>query len=506
MGTLPPVDLRSAHYSTLAKTIEAKLLFCTTIKAGFFAGLHLLIYGSLDILDITTYLNQESSLLVDFANKLSLAADSLRTRLEILPKFEGVTATGGARIVANLELGDFLNSKAAFRARDIFALVSASQSGDPHEDMGVERDIEAIIQNRVARSFGMKNDPVERLQREGDYVLGAIREGAVADGAFPSLEERLLSTFFERAYVRKEAFESDILCSVFSRPQATAGARFPLYVFVHKKEDLLLAAKEAMKRDPTSRRRAFETLKTKLTNGQALTFFLDSQDLLVDAPIAHLIWTGDPQVTTFDVSIPFHTTKAVVKGIVFVSVDDVPIGEIPFEIAIGSTAATVTGDLSSGRRFFVEMPSVPNARPASVAKTPLSYRTAFLSYSRKDVAWASLFAEGLTSNGIDLFVDVTAMEPGDEWERVLLRAIAKSDVFFLLWSENAARSDWVNKECLAVCRRWELSGHSAPTIKPIVLHDGAPKPPFCISSFHCDSRWRQMRVAGESKIFGSRRQ
>ena len=74
------------------------------------------------------------------------------------------------------------------------------------------------------------------------------------------------------------------------------------------------------------------------------------------------------------------------------------------------------------------------------------YRTAFVSYARSDFREVSFFAQGLSEKGITPCVDISTLEPGEEWEKELQAHIDQADVFYLMWSENAAKSNYVDWE------------------------------------------------------------
>ena len=266
-------------------------------------------------------------------------------------------------------------------------------------------------------------------------------------------------------------------------------------MFLHQKSQLLLAAREARRLDPRSQRRAFKPLSISLNHGQTVSFYFDSQELIAKETIGSVTWYGDPDSVVFEVQIPNNAKGETVSGCIYLSVDDVPIGEIEFELLLEHSKAQPAESMPLG--FLQQVDDAPK----SVGSAARHYKKAFLSYARKDIAWASVFAEGLTSNEIELFVDLMTMEPGDEWAPKLIEAIEGSDVFFLLWSHNAAESEWVAKECLAACTRHTKTSGTQPSIRPIVIDDGASTPPYCISKFHCDSRWRHIRIAGKKSIF-----
>ena len=107
---------------------------------------------------------------------------------------------------------------------------------------------------------------------------------------------------------------------------------------------------------------------------------------------------------------------------------------------------------------------------ATAARTRgTSYGCAFVSYARKDFDRVSLFAQGLTQREMELAFDVASLEPGADWGAKLPEMIGRCDVFYLMWSDNAARSKWVEKEARLAVWLHHKSQRGAPRIVPITL-------------------------------------
>ena len=106
-----------------------------------------------------------------------------------------------------------------------------------------------------------------------------------------------------------------------------------------------------------------------------------------------------------------------------------------------------------------------------------AYKTAFISYAHEDSAIANTVHTLLTDAGYEVFLDRESLAPGDLFNERIMDSIEKSEVFYLLWSKNAAASDYVEKEYM----------HAYPLAYP-------PKPerpslqfrPFFIDQPHAD--------------------
>jgi hypothetical protein len=104
---------------------------------------------------------------------------------------------------------------------------------------------------------------------------------------------------------------------------------------------------------------------------------------------------------------------------------------------------------------------------------------------------------GLSEKGIRPCVDVVELEPGEDWRKELEARIDTADVFYLMWSDNAATSEHVLGEAQQATARHHAS-HSTPKrprIKPVPLHQPWPEPPDYLREFHFFSIWQAHRAA-----------
>ena len=95
----------------------------------------------------------------------------------------------------------------------------------------------------------------------------------------------------------------------------------------------------------------------------------------------------------------------------------------------------------------------------------------FISYSSKDMPIAKQIKETLEAQDIDVFIAEDSIEPGSHLNNSIIKAIKESDMFVLLWSKNATKSDYVKQE-IGIAK-----GVNKPII-PFVLHKGIELPEF----------------------------
>ena len=92
-------------------------------------------------------------------------------------------------------------------------------------------------------------------------------------------------------------------------------------------------------------------------------------------------------------------------------------------------------------------------------------------------------AQGLQASGLETFIDVLTLRPGDKWDRKIFAAIDDCDLFVVIWSRNARDSKWVKKESHYALKRYKKLGR--PDFRPIPV-EGPPIPsvPRGLRAYH----------------------
>jgi hypothetical protein len=94
----------------------------------------------------------------------------------------------------------------------------------------------------------------------------------------------------------------------------------------------------------------------------------------------------------------------------------------------------------------------------------------FISYRRADGACARLLYDQLRAEGVEAWYDAL-VGPGQDWRIATAKALEASQIFVLLFSENAAQSSDIAKELAAAVLEKKL-------IVPVRLQNIAPKGAF----------------------------
>src|ERR1700744_6627878 len=91
----------------------------------------------------------------------------------------------------------------------------------------------------------------------------------------------------------------------------------------------------------------------------------------------------------------------------------------------------------------VQVPSLGSQAPAAAHQAKV-----FVSYSRKDLAFAQMLVEALAARGFDAFLDKTDIAPGEPWKDRLAALIADADTVLFTVSPDSVAS--------TICA-WELT-------------------------------------------------
>ena len=105
----------------------------------------------------------------------------------------------------------------------------------------------------------------------------------------------------------------------------------------------------------------------------------------------------------------------------------------------------------------------------------------FISYARSDAQQMNR-VRGIVSAmapSDSVFVDSMSILPGSDWKDALAKALATSQIVFLVWTRAASKSDWVQKEIEVALALYYATG--VPRIVPIAFA-GVPLPE-ALSSF-----------------------
>lgn len=217
-----------------------------------------------------------------------------------------------------------------------------------------------------------------------------------------------------------------VFSAVYAPSSAELNKWFKVQVHLYKESEADRVDQKARKMDEKARLSEYNPLNMPIKRGTQVDAEIQVYDdgVRVAKTTRSLTWNGELTSAVFQVKAvdPYLHSVA---GDVVLSVNGVLLGEFSFNTDIvTSPLLDIKYELSQPKRFS----------------------KAFISYSHKDVETAEFAANMLKTLGIEYFFDHHSLETGSVFDEEIMRQIEESDVFYLFWSQNAAESDYVEKE------------------------------------------------------------
>ncbi len=273
----------------------------------------------------------------------------------------------------------------------------------------------------------------------------------------------------------------EVTSAVYAPQSVRPGDAFQVQVFLYLNDELIDSPEQiAQRSDPASELREKSTLSRKIASGTELTFRLSIPGVEIENPVRTGIWEDKLLRVRFTVSVPRKMKPVKLPVTVFITAESVPIGDLSFIIEV-TKGEVASRDPSEGFTVRVR-----------------AYKYAFISYTRTDRPRVLTCAQFLRISKINFFQDLLNLEPGDEFEKVIVREINKSDVFLLFWSEAASKSKWVRKEIKYAVKRQAGNHGAPPKIIPVIIPPRA-KPPRLLRSLHFDDELTYFTESAEAE-------
>jgi len=258
---------------------------------------------------------------------------------------------------------------------------------------------------------------------------------------------------------------SNDLCNaaIFAPAKVERGDIMFVQVFLYKDDEKEQVVIDAQTTDVNAVQRSYTPLNIPIKQGDKITITLNLYGLNPTGEATkNLIWQNRMSKCCFFVEIPTNYINRKVMGDVYLSVNDLALGQMSFFSDISNNS-----DLN---------------RPSEVITKP--YKKVFISYSHKDDNIVKAIADAYKAIGvIDYFYDRHSLSPGEVYEQKIFNFIDNCDLFVLCWSKNAEVSEWVKKERVrastaALCIPPKLR------LYPINISPYAAPPSDMIESFH----------------------
>ena len=215
-----------------------------------------------------------------------------------------------------------------------------------------------------------------------------------------------------------------VYSSVFAPAEIAPKQHLMVQVYLHLPEETETVKSLASEADKNAERRGYEPLEVPLKKGDNVEIELNvNGDSLLYNCRKSVVWQGSFVKRAFDFIVPSDINTTELSCSVNVFVNGAIAGELIFLTAI----------VDSPRRLNTNV----CARPT---------KKLFISYSHKDIASAEKIAKIHEALGIDVFFDKHRLKAGYIYSEEISNFIQTADTFVLCWSENAAKSDYVEKE------------------------------------------------------------
>jgi len=230
------------------------------------------------------------------------------------------------------------------------------------------------------------------------------------------------SSLLSRLFRKKEL--KPVYSSVFAPSEVKPRQHFIVQVYLHLEEETEKVSVLASEADKKAERRGYEPLEVKLKNGDEVNIEINIHgDTLLYNCRKSVVWQGSFVKRAFDYQIP----------------DDINVDELSCSVNI-----FVNGAIAGEMIFITKIVESPRQLNTKIVTKPT--KKLFISYSHKDIKAAERIAKIHEALDIDVFFDKHRLKAGYIYSEEISDFIQESDTFVLCWSENAATSDYVQKE------------------------------------------------------------
>ena len=243
---------------------------------------------------------------------------------------------------------------------------------------------------------------------------------------------------YDTEYSIREVEYFEVYSSIFTSAEIKRKSRLLVQVYLHLFEETEKVKALSQEAQKDAERRDYIPLQCKLKKGDKVDVRLNIYgETLLMSDKKTVVWQGSFTKCSFDYFVPRDIDVDELSCVALLTVNEIPVGEMRF----------ITKIVESPRKL----------NPEIIAH---KYNKVFISYAHKDEAKVKSFHEGLKLAGIEHFFDRTYLKTGDIFPQVIRDYINAADLFVLFWSENASKSEYVQKERLQALER------AFPQVKP----------------------------------------
>lgn len=270
------------------------------------------------------------------------------------------------------------------------------------------------------------------------------------------------SSFWSLLFGKKQ----DVYSSVFAPSEVKPKSRMMVQVYLHLNEETEKVKALATEADKNAERRDYIPLQTKLKKGDKVDVILNiNGNTLLYNSRKSIIWQGSFCKCAFDYLVP----------------SDIDVDELSSSVTL-----YVNGAIVGEMLFYTQIVDSPAQLYTNVIAKPVN--KLFISYSHNDLKSAEKIAKLYEGMDVDVFFDKHRLKSGYIYSEEIFNFIRTADTFVLCWSENAAQSEYVEKErkaALELAYPNRKPRDLAPiSIKPYNIPPYATPPEDMIEHYH----------------------
>ncbi len=284
----------------------------------------------------------------------------------------------------------------------------------------------------LAGSTSTSSDEAKEKLLECDKELEAkMVQAQVCEKQIEGFIQQKNSLEKELAVLEEQNKYNEVYSSIFAPAEVKRKSHLQVQVYLHLYEESEKVKSLAQESDKNAERRDYIPLSLKLKKGDKVDveFNVYGESRLMSERKS-IIWQGPFTKCSFDYFVPKDIDVDELSCVALLSVNGVPVGEM---------------------RFITKIVEVPrHLNPEIIAH---KYSKVFISYSHQDESKVKFLHEGLELGSVPHFFDRKYLKAGDVFPQVIRDYINSADLFILCWSENASKSEYVQKERLQALER-----------------------------------------------------
>ena len=262
---------------------------------------------------------------------------------------------------------------------------------------------------------------------------------AIKDRENQNKHKRPGTTFSPGMEGKQTNDNSQVYSSVFAPSEVKYESVLLVQVYLHLQDETESVKNLAKESQKNAERRDYIPLQCKLKIGDEVDVLLNIYGkTLLKSERRTVVWQGSLTKCSIGYFVPKDIETDELCCVSILSVSGIPIGEMRF----------IT-------RIVEYEPRLLN--PEIIAH---KYSKVFISYSHLDESKVKFLHEGLELGSVPHFFDRKYLKAGDVFPQVIKDYINSADLFILCWSENASKSEYVQKE------RQQALERAFPKVRP----------------------------------------